>query len=431
MKVTTEKLSKTRVRLTVEVPEETFEEAMEKAYKSVVKKVNVPGFRKGKAPRRMLEYIFGREILLEEALQDIVPKTYQRALEIVKHEYIPMSGPEYEMVQMDKGEAFIFHADFDFKPKVTLGQYKGLEVEKLPTQIKDEDVEAEIKKMQERYAKLIVIENDKTKEGDLITIDFVGKIDGKAFEGGSAEGFSLELGSHTFIPGFEEQMSGIKVGESRDVFVTFPHDYHAENLAGKEALFTVTVKEIKRKEYAPIDDEFAKDVSEFATMQELRADVANKLKKTAEKKAEHELRTTLVKKATEKASVDIPESMIENRIDYIIQEFAYRLEQQGINFEKYIEVTNTKIEDIRETHRPEAETAVKTDLVLEAIGIEEGLQVTKEELDKEIKKIAEQYQREPDKVYESLEKEGQIATLEYGILLEKAIDFIIKQAIIK
>lgn len=431
MKVTTEKLSKSRVRLTVEVPEEIFEESMEKAYKLVVKKVNVPGFRKGKAPRRMLEYIFGREILLEEALQDIVPKTYQRALEIVKHEYVPMSSPEYEMVQMDKGEPFIYNATFDFKPKVTLGQYKGLEVEKLSTEISDEDVDAEIKKMQERYAKLIVVENDKTKEGDIITMDFAGKIDGESFEGSSAENFPLELGSHTFIPGFEEQMIGIKVGESRDVFVTFPHKYHVEDLAGREALFRVKVKEIKRKEYAPIDDEFAKDVSEFVTMQELKVDLANNLKAAAEKKAEYELRSALIKQAAENASVDIPESMIENRIDYFIQDFVFRLEQQGINLEKYLEATNSELKDFRNNYRTEAENAVKVDLVLEAISREEQLQVTQEELDKEIEKVAEQYQQEPDKVYKTLKKQGQISILEYGILLEKAAEFIIENAKIK
>ncbi|HHY05684.1 MAG TPA: trigger factor [Clostridia bacterium] len=431
MKVTVAEVSKNRVELTIEVPEEKFEESLEKAYRIVVKKINVPGFRKGKAPRIVVENMYGREIFMEEALQDAIPKAYEQALEEVKDKYTAVSSPEYEMVQIDKKKPFVFKATFDTKPEVKLGQYKGLEVEKIATEVKDEDIDAEIEKMRQRYAKLIVIEDEEACEGDFLTIDFVGKIAGEPFEGGTGENYSLELGSHTFIPGFEEQLLGVKVGETKDVVVTFPDEYQVEELAEKEAVFTVTVKEVKRKELAPLDDEFAKDVSEFATLQELRQDIANKLKKTAENKAEYELRKAVTKKAAENAEVEIPESMIENRLNQMINDVAFRLNQQGIPFEKYLELTNNKIDDLREMYRPEAEALVKADIVLEKIAQEEDIQATAEEVDEEIKKLAEKYQQETDKIHEVLEKQGQIPSIEFGIMLDKTVDFIIEQANLK
>lgn len=432
MKVTTEKLAKNKVQLTIEIPEERFEESLQKAYRIVVKKINIPGFRKGKAPRRILEQMYGREVLLEEALQDAVPKAYQEAVEEAKDEYTVVSNhPEYEMVQTDKGQPLIFKASFEIKPEVQLGQYKELEIEKLATEIKEEEIDAEIKKMQQRYAKLIVVEEGEALEGDLVTIDFVGKIDDEAFEGGTGDNYPLELGSHTFIPGFEEQLVGVKSGEIKEVPVTFPADYQAENLAGREAVFTVTVNEIKRKELAPLDDEFAKDVSEFATLQELRQDIANKLKEAAEKKAEYELRSAAVQKAAENAEVEVPAVMIENRVNQMINDFAYRLAQQGISFEKYLAGTNTQIEDLEKYYQKDAEVLVKADLVLEEIAKAEGIKATEEDIAKEIKKVAEHYKQEPEKLREVLEKEGRISSLEFGIMLDKAVDFIIEQAKVK
>ena len=428
MKVTANELSKNRVELTIEVPEEVFEESLQKAYKVVVKKVNVPGFRKGKAPRAILERMYGREILMEDALEDAVPKVFKQALEEVKDQYTAVSDPEYDMVQMEKEKPIIFKAVFDTKPEVQLGQYKGLEVAKPSTEVKEEEIDAEIEKMRQRYAKLIVIEDEPAVEHDVLTIDFAGKIDGETFEGGTGENYPLELGSHTFIPGFEEQLIGIKVGEVKDVAVNFPTDYHAEDLAGKEAVFTVTVKEIKRKELVSLDDEFAKDVSEFATMQELRQDTANKLKEKAEKKAELELRENVVKKVVENSQMEIPESMIKNRTVQMINDFAYRLSQQGITLEKYLEVTDSKIEDIMEQYRPQAESLVKADLVLEQIAKAENIEASTAEVDEEIKKTAERYQQEPEKIREVLAKEGQIASIEFGIMLDKTVDFIIEQA---
>ncbi|MFZ5752749.1 MAG: trigger factor [Bacillota bacterium] len=427
MNVTAERLDKTKAQVTVEVPVEKFEESLQHAYRIVSKKVNVPGFRKGKAPRRIIENMYGTEILYEEALQHAVPRAYFQALDQIKDEYTAVSDPEYEIVQLEKGKPFIFKAKFDLKPEVKLGEYKGLELEKPSAEIGPADVDNELERMQQRYAKLVVVEGPAEK-GDVLTIDFVGKVDGQPFEGGKGENYPLELGSNTFIPGFEDQLIGVKAGETVDVNVTFPEEYHVTELAGKDAVFTVTVKENKRKELSPLDDEFAKDVSEFSTLQELRADIENKLKEAAQKKAESELRVAAVKKATENAEIEIPQSMIENRVNTMVENFAYRLQQQGISFDYYMQATNTNIDDIKNNYRTEAEASLRSDLVLEAIAKAESITVSEEELDEEIKKMAERYKQEPAKFREVMEKQGQISSLKFGIMLDKAVDFIIEQA---
>ncbi len=427
MNVTAERLDKTKAQVTVEVPVEKFEESLQHAYRIVSKKVNVPGFRKGKAPRRIIENMYGTEILYEEALQHAVPRAYFQALDQIKDEYTAVSDPEYEIVQLEKGKPFIFKAKFDIKPEVKLGQYKGLELEKPSTEISSEDIDNELKRMQQRYAKLVVVEGPAEK-GDVLTIDFLGKVDGQPFEGGKGENYPLELGSNTFIHGFEDQLLGVKAGETVEVNVTFPEEYYVKELAGKEAVFTVNVKETKRKELSPLDDEFAKDVSEFSTLQELRADIENKLKEAAQKKVESELRVAAIKKASENAEVEIPQSMIENRVNNMVENFAYRLQQQGIPFDYYMQATNATIEDIKNNYRTEAEVSLRSDLVLEAIAKVENITVSEEELDEEIKKMAERYKEEPAKVREVMEKQGQISSLKFGIMLNKAVDFIIEHA---
>ncbi|MDD2401455.1 MAG: trigger factor [Clostridia bacterium] len=431
MDVIAEKLEKSRVKLTIEVPDEKFEESMQKAYKIVVKKVNVPGFRKGKAPRRIVEKMFGRGILMEEAVQDAVPKAYIEALAQVKDEYTAVSNPDYEMVEMEEGKPFTFKATFDVKPEVILGEYKGIELERLSSEVKTEDVDAEIEKMQQRYAKLVVIEDGEATEGDSVSIDFLGKVDGEPFEGGTGENYALELGSNTFIPGFESQVIGVKVGETKDVLVTFPEEYQAENLAGKDAVFTVTVREIKRKEYSSLDDEFAKDVSEFETLQELREDVENKLKEAAEKKAEQSLRQSALQKVAKSTQVEIPQSLIENRINAMVNDFEFSLSQQGFTLEKYLEITNTKLEDLRNNYRANAEVSVKADFTLDAIAKAENIEATQENVDAEIEKMAKNYKQDLDKIRETMEKEGHITNLKFGIMLDKALSFIIEQANIK
>lgn len=428
MKVTTEKLGQSKVQLTIEIPEEQFEESLQRAYKTVVQKITVPGFRKGKAPRKVLESMYGKEILLEDALQDAVPRACSEAIEAAQDEYTAVSSPEYDIVSAEIGKPIVFKATFEIKPEVALGEYKGIKLEKTAVEVAKEAIDTEIRKMQQRYAKLIVVEDEAAQEGDTVTIDFEGKIDEVPFEGGKGENYPLELGSHTFIPGFEDQLIGVKTGETKDITVTFPTEYPAENLAGKDAVFTVTVKEIKRKELAPLDDEFAKDVSEFDSMQELRNDIANKLKEAAEKKAENQLRLAAVKKVSENTQVEIPQAMIDNRVNQMINDFAYHLATQGITLEKYLEGTNTKIEDIKAYYEGEARSMVKADLVLEAVAKAEGIKATAEDVEKQIKRMAEQYKQEPEKIREALEKQGQLSGLEFGIMLDKAVDFVVEHA---
>ncbi len=427
MKVTAERLDKTRAQVTVEISEEEFEPSLQKAYRIVVKKVQIPGFRKGKAPRRILENMYGREILLEDAINDAIPTAYAKALEEIKDEYVAVGQPEYDIVQVEKDEPVIFKAAFDIKPEVVLGQYKGLELKKEKVDVTKEHVDKEISLMQQRYAKLEVVEGP-AQEGDIVSIDFEGRIGEEAFQGGKGEDYSLELGSNTFIPGFEEQVVGMAKDETKDIKVMFPEDYQAEELAGKEAVFTVTIKEIKRKELTELDDEFAKDVSEFATMQELRDDIENKLKEAAEKKAEEALKESAVKLAAESAEIDVPQSMIESRIDTLVGNFAQEIQRQGIPFEYYLEVTKNTLEGIRDGYRPNAEASVRSDLVLEAIAKEEKIEVTPEDVDEEIEKIAKQVNQEKEKVREIMEKQGQISSIEFGIMMTKAVDLIIAEA---
>ncbi|MFY9174353.1 MAG: trigger factor [Peptococcia bacterium] len=427
MKVTAEKLSNIKAEATVEISPEEFEASMDKAYRIVVKKVNVPGFRKGKAPRKILEKMYGREILLDDALQDAVPKAFAQALDELKDEYTCVSEPEYEVLEVEEDKPVKFKAIFEIKPEITLGQYKGLELERIITEVTTEDVDAEIEKMRERYAKLVVVDGP-AENGDIVGIDYVGTVDGEAFEGGTAQNYMLELGSNTFIPGFEDQLIGAAKDQTVEVKVQFPTEYHAEELAGKDAIFTVTVKEIKRKEYSPLDDEFAKDVSEFETLQELRSDVENKLREANKQREENELREAAIKKAAENTEVELPESMVVNRTNRMINEMAFRIEQQGIPFDYYLQITNTDINSLQENYRQSAEESVKADLVLEAIVKAEGIKAEAEDIDKEIAKMAEIYNQEADKLRETLEKQDQISTLEFGIMMEKAVDLIIKEA---
>lgn len=430
MKVSAEKIGKTKAQVTVEIPEDEFEVSLQKAYRVVVKKVNIPGFRKGKAPRHILENMYGKEILMEDAIQDAVPNAYLKALDEIKDEYTAISAPEYELIQTELNKPVIFKAIFDIKPEVKLGQYKGLKLEKRSTELKEEQVEEELSRMQQRYAKLVVVEGP-AQEGDVLTIDFVGKVDGQPFEGGSAQDYSLELGSKSFIPGFEDQLAGANKGETREIAVTFPAEYHSEELQGKDAVFNVTVKDIKRKELSPLDDEFAKDVSEFENMQELRQDIENKLKEMLEKQAEQELRNAAVSKAVEAADVELPESMIINRVRRMIEDFALGMQRQGISLEYYLQATNKKPEELLEAYRPKAEASLRTDLVLEAIAKAEKIQVSAADLDEEIQKIAGQVAQEKEKVREMLEKQGQISSLEFGIMIDKAVDLIINEAEVK
>lgn len=428
MKVSAERIDKKHVILEIEVEEARLEEAFEVAYKKVVKQVNVPGFRKGKVPRFVLEKKFGPEIFYEEALEYIVPRVYSEAIREQANEFEVVSQPEFEMVQVEKGKPLIFKAKVDIKPEVNLGEYKGLELTKEIIDITDEAVDKELQNLRSRHAKLITIEEGVVENGDTVTINFEGSIDGELFEGGTGENYPLVIGSGQFIPGFEEQLVGAKIGDVVEVNVNFPEDYHADGLAGKPALFKTTILEIKRKELASLDDEFAKDISEFDSLEELTQSTKKKLEEAATKGAESRLRYEAVKKATENAEFEIPQSMIDVRIDNMVDEFAQRLKYQGLSIEQYIQYTGQTKEDMRKEYTKEAEAAVGSDLVLEAIAKAEGIEVTEEELNEQITKLAEAYRQEESKVREMLSMQGQLDALKYSVKLEKAVDLIVENA---
>ena len=426
MKVTTKEVGKNKVELTIEVPETDFEVAVEKAYRTMVKKINVPGFRKGKAPRFIIENMYGWEIFLDDALQSAVPQAYLSALQEI--EYTVVSEPEYEMVQLEKNKPLIFKAVVFVKPEVVLGDYKGLELEKPMVKIEPEEIDQEIENMRQRYAKLVVLNGESAEMGDFLTINFVGKINGEPFEGGQAENYSLELGSQTFILGFEEQLVGTKTGETKDLDITFPQDYSVKELAGQKVVFTVDVLEIKRKELAPLDDEFAKDVSKFATLQELRDEIANKLEQVAKENAEKEFKDTAVQKVVDNAQVEIPEVMINGRLEAMVQNMEMGLRQQGIPWDKFLELSNQTQEDIEEKLRPEAEKALAKELVLEKIAQVENIVVSAEEYEAKIRTEAAKAGLQDEQIERLLAAEQRETGIELSIMLDKAVDLIIEQA---
>lgn len=429
MQVTTEKLDKKQIELTIEVDEQKFEEGLQYAYKKIVKQINIPGFRKGKVPRKILEQRFGVEIFFEDAVEYIMPQAYIEAVETLDESIVPVGKPEIDIVQLEPNKPFIFKAKVEIKPEVELGEYKGLELEKLDTAVTEEDVNKELEQLRQRHAQLEVVgEEGQVENGDFVVIDFVGKVNGEPFEGGTAEDYTLEIGSGTFIPGFEDQLVGMKLNEQKVIEVTFPADYHSEELAGKEATFDVTVKEIKRKKLAELDDEFAKDISEFETLQELKNDIENKLKKRKEENAQNHLREQAIAKASENAQVDIPQAMIDTQIDDILQNFDLRLRSQGLSLEKFLQYSQQTQESIREQYQEDAKKAVKNQLVLEAIAKAEGIEVEEEDLEKEFERLAEMYNQKKEEIKEILTQQGQIDAIKHSIRIDKAVDFIIANA---
>ncbi len=429
MQVTTEKLDKKQIELTIEVDEQKFEEGLQYAYKKIVKQINIPGFRKGKVPRKILEQRFGVEIFFEDAVEYIMPQAYLEAVETLDESIVPVGKPEIDIVQLEPNKPFIFKAKVEIKPEVELGEYKGLELEKLDTAVTEEDVNKELEQLRQRHAQLEVVgEEGQVENGDFVVIDFVGKVNGEPFEGGTAEDYTLEIGSGTFIPGFEDQLVGMKLNEQKVIEVTFPADYHSEELAGKEATFDVTVKEIKRKKLAELDDEFAKDISEFETLQELKNDIENKLKKRKEENAQNHLREQAIAKASENAQVDIPQAMIDTQIDDILQNFDLRLRSQGLSLEKFLQYSQQTQESIREQYQEDAKKAVKNQLVLEAIAKAEGIEVEEEDLEKEFERLAEMYNQKKEEIKEILTQQGQIDAIKHSIRIDKAVDFIIANA---
>ena len=419
-----EKLEGNEGVLTVEVDAEKVNEGLDAAFKKVVKNISIPGFRKGKVPRSLFEKRFGVEVLYQDALDILLPEAYAKAVEETGIE--PVDRPEIDVEQIEKGKSLIFTAKVTVKPEVTLGQYKGLEVEKLDDTVTDEDVEQELKRLQERHAELVVKEEGTVENGDTVVIDFEGFVDGEAFEGGKAENYSLVIGSGTFIPGFEEQLIGMAAGEEKDIEVTFPEEYHAEQLAGKPAVFKIKLHEIKTKQLPALDDEFAKDVDEeVETLDALKEKIKERLTNEKKEEAEAALRDAVVQKATENAQMDIPEVMVKNETDRMIREFEQRLQMQGLNLDLYYQFSGQDEAALREQMKEEAEKRVRVTLTLEAIVKAENIDVTEEEVEKELQEMASLYNLSVDKLKELL---GTLDGLKEDLKMRKAIDFLVENS---
>ncbi|HLS10152.1 trigger factor [Lentibacillus sp.] len=407
--------------LTFEVSAEEFDKALDQAFKKVVKDVQIPGFRKGKVPRKIFESRFGVESLYQDAVDIVLPDAYTKAVEETEIE--PIEQPEVDIEQIEKGKDLIFKATVNVKPEVTLGEYKGLEVEEQTVEVTDEDVEHEIEHQREHHAELIVKEEGNVEEGDTVVMDFEGFIDGEAFEGGKGEDYSLEIGSGQFIPGFEEELIGKTAGEETEINVTFPEDYHAEHLAGKDAVFTVKIHDIKTKELPELDDEFAKDVDEeVETLDELKEKTKENLQNQREQEAENEQRETLIEKASDNAEVDIPDAMVETELDRMLQEFEQRLQMQGMTLDMYYQFSGQDKDDLKEQMREDAGKRVKTNLTLEAIYYAENLEVTDEDVEEELNNMASMYGTDAEQLKQMLG--GNTDALKEELKGKKAIDFL-------
>lgn len=426
MNASWEKTENNRGVLTVEVDAETVEKALSQAFRKVVKKVTVPGFRKGKVPRAIFERRFGVEALYEDALDILLPDAYASAVKETGIE--PVDRPEIDIEQMEKGKPLIFKATVTVKPEVKLGEYKGLEVPKKDFDVKPEDVDAELEAMRQRQGQLEAVEEGSVEKGDRVIIDFEGSIDGEPFEGGKADGFSLEVGSGRMIPGFEDQLVGMSPGEEKTISVTFPEDYHAKELSGKEASFRIKLHEIKRLRLPELDDEFAQDVSEFDTLEELRADIENKLKEKAKREEEEYRRNQLVEMAAANAEIDLPPVMVEHEIDHMLEHFEQHLRFQGMNLDLYKQFSGKDDKALRDEFREEAEKKVRANLVLEAIAKEENLQVTEQEIDEEIEKLAEQLNRPKEEVRRLLEERDGLEGIKNQLLTRKAVDLLVSSS---
>src|SRR3954451_3663078 len=420
-----EKLEGNQGVLTVEVDAETVSTSLDSAFKKVVKQINVPGFRKGKMPRPLFEKRFGVESLYQDAIDLMLPEAYTTAIEETGIE--PVDRPEIDVEQMEKGKTFIFTAKVTLKPEVKLGNYKGLEVETFETSVTDEDVDNEIKSLQEKQAELVVKEDGKAENGDTVVMDFEGFVNDEAFEGGKAENYSLELGSGQFIPGFEEKLLGLATGESKDVEVSFPEEYHAAELAGKPAVFIVRLHEIKGKALPELDDEFAKDVDdEVETLDALKEKIKSRLEHDKKHEEEHYLQNTVVEKATANAEVEIPSVMIDNEVDRMLQEFEQRLQMQGMNLELYFQFSGQNEEALRGQMKEEAEQRVRGNLTLEAIVKAENIEVSDEEVNAELQKMADAYNMTVENIQADL---GNLDGLKSDIQVRNAVQFLVENRV--
>lgn len=427
MKTTVENLEKSRVRLHIEVDSAELEQAIQGAYRKVVTKVNLPGFRKGKAPRALLERNFGVEMFYEDAIDILLPKAYSQALEETKIQ--PVGQPDVDVEKIEKDEGAILLLEVDVFPQVTLGEYTGLAVEKEIETVTEEDILDVLANMQERSSELIVVDSrNEVQQGDFAVIDFTGYIDGEPFSGGAGENHQLEIGSGQFIPGFEEQIIGMQVSEEKDIIVTFPKDYHADSLAGKEATFKVKVKELKEKLLPELDDEFAKDVSEVATLDELKAQVRTDLESAASRRMRNKVEKALVEQIIANSTIDVPQTMIDQQAEYLLNDFSHNLLYQGMNIDYYLQATKSTKEDLLKSFAPEAEVQVKRDLLLDAIADKEGISATEEEINNRIEEIVKD-SSQPEKTREIWESRRE--NLGISLRMEKTMNFLVENAKIK
>ena len=426
MKTKVEKLENSKLKLEIVVGEEEMKSGMDRAARELANKVKVPGFRKGKVPRTVIEARFGKGAILEEALDAILPEAYAKAIE--EHGIDPLGNPEINIIEADPEKPLIFEATVQLEPEAALGQYKEVEAEKQEYTVSEEDINTQIERLRERHASMVTVEDRPVENGDHVVIDFKGFLDDEAFEGGSAEGYSLEIGSGSFIPGFEEQIVGAQVKEERDIKVTFPADYHAEHLADKEVIFKVTVHEIKQKVMPELDDEFAKTAGEFDTLQELKEDLKNNLEESISENIKRNFENAVLAKVVDGATVEIPEIMIEARVDRMLERMADDLKRQGLSMEDYQKYLNKTEEELRVDMKPNAEREVRTELVLKAVAKAEGIEATDEDIDAEIARIAEIYSQEVDSVRGIFETQGTLPLIARDLQMKKTIAFLTDNA---
>lgn len=425
MSLQVEKLEKNMAKLTIEVSAEELDKAIEGAYQKNKGRISLPGFRKGKAPRKMIEQMYGKEVFYEDAANALIPEAYEKALEECTEEIV--SSPKIDVVQLEAGKPFIFTAEVALKPEVTLGKYKGIKVDKVEIEVTDAEVDAALDRERESNARTIAVEDRAVKDGDMTVIDFEGFVDGVAFEGGKGENYPLTIGSGAFIPGFEEALIGANLNEETDVNVTFPEDYQAAELAGKPAVFKCTVKEIKEKELPELDDEFASEVSEFDTLAEYKEDIKKKLAEKKEAEAKNVKEDAVIKAIVDDATMDIPDAMVETQQRQMIEDFAQRIQSQGISMEQYMQFTGQTPAMMLEQVKPQALARIQSRLVLEAVVAAENIEATEEEFEEEAKKMGAAYQMEADKVKELLGENGKKQVMQ-DICIKKAVEFVVSNA---
>ena len=425
MSLQVEKLEKNMAKLTVEVSAEQFEKALTASYNKNKNRFNIPGFRKGKAPQAMVEKMYGVGVLYEDAIEEALDATYGDAVKESGLEIV--SRPEIGVEQIEKGKPFIYTATVAVKPEVTLGEYKGVEVEGAKADVTDEDIQNELKKVQEQNSRLVAVEDRPVADGDQTVIDFEGFVDGTPFEGGKAEDYTLVIGSHSFIDTFEDQLVGKNAGEEVEVNVTFPEEYHAKELAGKPAVFKVKIKEIKSKELPELNDEFASEVSEFETLDAYKADLQKKLAETKEKQASVENENKVVQKVVDNATMDIPAPMVDQQVTNMINDYARRMQSQGLSLDQYLQFTSTTLDQLKEQMQPQAESRIRARLVLEAVAKAENIEVSEETVEAELKKMAETYKMEVEQVKNIMGEDG-LKQMKEDMAVQEAADFLVAQA---